>query len=262
MSRIGCDDFRKFLDAYLDDEFDARDRAEFDAHVALCGPCRRHLEQQVWFRRAVRPHLQRPPRMPDEVRARLRSRVRAATRPARTARMIGRVAMPLPALAAAGAVFLLVTPLTGFTPVVEEVVDQHCQRVPIEVPTPEAAEVDQWFRDKLPFELAAPRFEDESVVLLGGRLSRFGGGGTGIPTRHAAYLVYGVGPHKLTVMVFDGHDLDLSDRGGIREVNGRRLSVHPAGSYRVAVYERGPLTYAFTSDLPETELLRLVGNAR
>jgi anti-sigma factor RsiW len=262
MSRVTCEDFRKFIDAYLDEEFDVRDRADFDAHMALCPCCRGRVEQHLGFRRVVRQHLKQPRPMPADARARIQAGMRAATRPDRTARWISRMAMPLPALAAAGAVMLLVTPLTGFTPVVDEAVDQHCQRVPIEVPTPEAREVDAWFRDKLPFEMAAPRFDDEQVVLLGGRLSRVGGGNSGIAPRRAAYLVYGVGPHKLTVLVFDGHDLDVADDGeAAHDVNHHLVSMHGSGEYRVAIDKRGPLTYAFTSDLPETDLLRLVSTA-
>jgi anti-sigma factor RsiW len=263
MGRVTCDDFKKFIDAYLDEEFDARDRADFDAHVALCGCCRRRVEDHLSFRRCIRTHMQQKREMPADARARLQARMRTATRPDRAAKWLSRMAAPLPAVAAVGAVALFYIPMTGFAPVVNDAVGHHCDRVPIEVPTPEAREVDEWFRDKLPFELAAPRFEDDQVMLLGGRLSKVGGGDSGLRSRRAAYLVYGVGPHKLTVLVFDGKDLEVDDDSAIREVNGRRLAIHhdQDRGYNVALYRKGNLTYAYTSDLPETDLLRLVANA-
>ncbi len=258
MSRIDCDDFRKFIDPYLDGEFDAHERAAFDAHLAVCAECRRHYEGKSWFLNAVRPHLQRPERLDAAAHDRITDRLRAAQRPERRRRMVRRLA-PVPALAAAGAVLLFVTPLTGFAPaVVEDAVDQHCQQVPVEVPTPEAQAADEWFNGKVPFPMNTPRFRDQRATLLGGRLSHVQ---SGERTRRAAYLVYGVGEHKLSVLVFDGRELGLAEQGEMRDVGGQQVRVHDARGYRVALYQRGPLAYAVTSDLPETEMLDLIGTS-
>lgn len=42
---LTCRDATAFLDAYLDDSLDARERMRFDAHLAECEDCRRYLEQ-------------------------------------------------------------------------------------------------------------------------------------------------------------------------------------------------------------------------
>ena len=34
--KIDCSDFKKYLDAYFDEELADAERAEFDAHVAVC----------------------------------------------------------------------------------------------------------------------------------------------------------------------------------------------------------------------------------
>lgn len=263
MSAIDCSDFRKFLDPYLDGEFADRERADFDAHLALCPDCRTHFEQRSWFLRAVKPALKRPERMPAEAHQRLTARLRTARRPDRARQMLRRLALPVPALAAAGMVALLVTPLTGFAPVVVgDAVDYHCQELPVEaLPGPEASEIDQWFDGKLPFRLAAPRFQDGRVQLLGGRLSRVGGHDGRQSARRAAYLIYGVGAHKLSVLVFDGSGLDLVDGGATRRIKGHRLAVHDADGYRVALYQKGSLGYAVTSDLPESDMLNLIATS-
>lgn len=262
MQTIDCGDFRKFADAYLDGEFDDRDRAEFDAHVAACSPCRRRLEQHIWFRRGVRSHLRRPERLPPAAQARLTHRLRAASRPARAARWAKRLAVPVPVLAA-GAVIFLFTPLTGFAPplVVDDVIDQHRQRLPVEVPAEEVSEVDAWFQGKLPFEMAAPRFRDARMTLLGGRLARVGGSTVGAPARKAAHLIYGVGSHKVSVVVFQGGDSALWTGDNVQRVGNQEVAFHHAGAHNVAVYHRDGLTYAVTSDLPAAEMVSIVSSA-
>ncbi|MBU0552261.1 hypothetical protein KJ940_12280, partial [Myxococcota bacterium] len=186
------------------------------------------------------------------------ARLATAQRPARARRALKRALLPLPAIAAAVTLFIMSTPLQGFT-LVDEAVSQHCQAVPVEVPAEEANELDDWFQGKLPFEFHAPRFGDEApVTLLGGRLSQVGSEGG---ARRAAYLLYGVGQHKMTVLIFNRRGQDLHELGRRYTVSGRDLSIHDAGAYRVALYQRGPIGYAVTSDLPVQDLLSLMDGA-
>lgn len=254
---VDCADFRQFIDPYLDGEFDEAERAAFDAHLTVCGDCRSHFEQQAWMQGALRPALKRPCRLSPAARDRICTRLRAAERPARIRRAARRVAGPLSTLAAMGAVLLVVTPLTGFKPtVMAEAVDQHVQPLPVEMPSPIELEVERWFEGKLPFDMDAPRFAaDAQVMLLGGRLSQIRRPGE--ESRQAAYLVYGVGHHKLTVLVFDGTGLDLD--APVTEVGGKPVYLHDDRGVRVALIQRGPLAYAFTSDLPQSKMLELIG---
>lgn len=255
---VDCADFRQFIDPYLDGEFDAEERSSFDAHLSVCGGCRRHFEQRAWMQSAIKPALKRPCRMPAAMRDRLQSRLRAAERPARIRRAARRIAAPLSTVAAMGAILLFVTPLTGFKPtVMADAVDQHVQKMPVEMPSPVDQEVEKWFEGKVPFEMNAPRFRDDRVVLLGGRLSRVGRPGEA-SSRPAAYLVYGVGHHKMTVLVFDGEGLEFD--APVTEVAGNKVHLHDARGFRVALYQRGSLAYAVTSDLPEDQMLALIGS--
>jgi anti-sigma factor RsiW len=128
--------------------------------------------------------------------------------------------------------------------------------MPVEVPTPAVDEVDLWFSDKLPFEMAAPQFRDGRVSLLGGRLSRI---------RHlssnasapAAHLIYSVGAHKMSVLVFDGRGLVTFDEPDMH-LGGEPMRIQELRGHQVALYRRGNLTYAVTSSLPRTDMLDLI----
>jgi anti-sigma factor RsiW len=62
-----CGDLGRAVDAYLDGEFDARERAEADAHLAGCEPCRSRVEAQRRLRDAVRGCLREAMTPPAEV---------------------------------------------------------------------------------------------------------------------------------------------------------------------------------------------------
>lgn len=248
--QLDCTDFKKYLDAYFDEELDDAERAEFDAHVALCSDCRRHYEQRVWFQGAVRPAMRRPCRLSTDARQRMSESLRGEAKLIRRRRTVRQMARIVPAMAAAGAIFLLVTPLTGFVPapVVDEAVSQHIDRAPVDLPTPEAPEVEEWFADRLSFRLEAPRFRTERAVLLGGRMTRVAFPDT--ERRSAAHLTYSVGRHKVSVLVFPAQGLP---------VNELAKTVHAKQGYRVMLYRKGDIAYAVTSDLPEREMVSLLG---
>lgn len=260
MSRIDCHEFRKFVDPYLDGEFDARERRDFDAHVAHCADCRRWFEQHRDIQAAVRDTLERPAVLPGAVRARVRARIAVEEAHATRGRSWFKLALPVPVVAAVASVFIFVGGSGFATPVVEEAVAQHRDDVPLEVPSPEADEIDRWFEGKLTFNVQAPRFRDDRAMLLGGRLSRVRGLDGQAP-RRAAYLIYGVGAHKMSVLVFDDQNLPVDKIGDQHRIKGHTVSVTDRGDYRVAVYRHRGINYAVTSDLPSAQMLQLIGTS-
>jgi anti-sigma factor RsiW len=76
---MNCQDIQKFAFTYLDCEFDARDRVEFEAHLQACCTCRCAVERDAMFRDVVRRNLDgmRPDAI---VRDRLHSRIACAHR--------------------------------------------------------------------------------------------------------------------------------------------------------------------------------------
>src|SRR5262249_51759466 len=55
-----CADTQRFIDAYIDGEFDASDRAEIERHVGGCERCRVEIERQRAWKSALRARLARP----------------------------------------------------------------------------------------------------------------------------------------------------------------------------------------------------------
>jgi anti-sigma factor RsiW len=260
MSPTSCDDFRAFIDPYLDGEFDDRERANFDAHLSACPSCREFFEHNRWIQNAVKPSLRQSCQLSAEARGRLESKLRTVRRPTQVGVTAKRLAKPVSAVALVAAAVVFIIPLTGFkSSVVDEVVDQHCQVLPVELPTPEVREVDDWFADKLPFRVAAPRFRDQRVTLMGGRLSRIHRNGEQVGST-AAQIVYRVGEHKMSVLVFrakEGVGSDLPEH----VIDGNRLRMLDSRGHRVALIRRGNLTYAVTSTLPKAEMLGLLGQS-
>ncbi|MGC6417333.1 MAG: anti-sigma factor family protein [Bradymonadia bacterium] len=261
MTPNSCEDFRAFIDPYLDDEFDTRERAMFDAHLASCSNCRDFFEQKQWLHNAVRPRLKDSCILPAEARQRIQSQLKTVQRPRRVREAAKRLAKPIPAVALAAAAALFIIPLTGFkSSVVEEVVDQHCQSVAVELPSPESAEVDDWFADKLPFRVATPQFKDQRVMLLGGRISRIRPAGREVGTP-AAQIVYQVSGHKMSVLVFRDEDSDLTGPTSEHTLGGNQFRMTDSKGHRVAIIRRGGLTYAVTSTLPKDDMLGLLGTS-
>jgi anti-sigma factor RsiW len=76
-----CVELERALDAYLDDEFDARERAEADAHLGKCARCRDLVETQGRMRAAIRARLREamtPPSTAGRAPAALRQRIEGA----------------------------------------------------------------------------------------------------------------------------------------------------------------------------------------
>ena len=79
---MNCEDTIKFSFAYLDGEFDERERTELEAHLVMCGTCREAVELDAKFRDTVRKHLVTPAVDP-ELRNRVQARLSSARRQAR-----------------------------------------------------------------------------------------------------------------------------------------------------------------------------------
>lgn len=262
MNRVDCDEFRAFIDPYIDGEFDERERALFDAHCAACPDCQEFLDQKSWLINAVKPLLQQPCTMSPDARSRLNQRLKVAQRPERAKAVVQWLARPVPALAIAAVSLLMILPLTGFnrSVVAIDLVNQHRRNLPLEVPTAVDSEVETWLSGKLPFAAVPPKFKDRRVSLLGARLSQ-------VQTREqtssvpAAQLLYRVGTHKMSVQVFDGRDVFDESGDNIQMIGNRAVKVLDMNGHTVALFKVGALTYAVTSDLPAEEIVHVIGTS-
>src|SRR5512138_3733701 len=81
IAAMDCSEFERSVDAYLDGEFEVRDHAEADAHLAECPRCRALADSRRRVLDALRAKLREamaPPAAAGRAPAALRARVQEA----------------------------------------------------------------------------------------------------------------------------------------------------------------------------------------
>lgn len=257
-----CGDLARAVDAYLDGEFDARERAEVDAHLARCPACRTLVESQGRLRAAVRSSLREamsPPaasgRAPPALRARIEASLARQRRP-----LWRRLLAPLPAGAlaacAAGALLVLFThsPDDGL---VVEAVRSHHRGLPLEVMAASVGEasIPAWFAGKLDFHPSPPPFHGDGVHVLGARLSN-------LRELPAAYIRYAIPRGQAGLFIVDDPRRTFEPAGREVQVGPRVLRMVNARGYNVAVWREKGIVYSLVSDLDEAALFDLVRTAQ
>ncbi len=261
-AEMRCEDYERFIDAYIDEEFGERERADMEAHLDHCPCCREKVQCQLKFKEHMRAHLGGE-RAPEALKARVLEGLAACEKSEREARRrfpsasrVGWVAGPLAAMVALVVVMpeLTVAPaVSGQAPVIDHTVDWHRGNFPLEVTTASSDEAQEWFEGKVDFSVRLPQFGDQRVNLLGGRIAH-------IEDRRAALVLYEVEGERLSVILFDGDGLTVP-RGTVRRVEDRDIVWLNQKGYGVAVLQDQGVTYAMTSDLPEERFLALVSSA-
>lgn len=257
---LGCEDFEPFIDTYVDEEFDERERADMEAHLSGCDTCRSKVQAQVRFKAQLREKLSNE-RAPQALRERITLELatleielddeRAEVRPLYV--RVGWVAGPLAAMLA---LVLMMPEMTiapaasSQTPVVDQTVEWHKGNFPLEITTSNPQEASAWFQDKVDFSVRLPHFDNARVNLLGGRIAH-------VEDRRAALVLYEVDGTRLSVLLFDGEGLKVP-RESLRQVENRDIVWLNQKGYGVAVVQDLGVTYAMTSDLSEERFLGLV----
>ncbi|HZZ83649.1 MAG TPA: zf-HC2 domain-containing protein [Anaeromyxobacteraceae bacterium] len=260
---MDCEELERSLDAFVDGEFEERERAEVEAHVALCERCRALVEEHTRFQLALRSRLRcclgegtPAGRAPAELRERILEAIAHERRPLWRS----------PALAAAALLLALVGGLAlarqrvlpaRTDALVEEAVRRHTRDLPLEVTAASAGadSVAGWFAGKLDFNPAPPRFHHPGVHLVGGRLSH-------LRDWPAAYIRYDAPRGRIGVFIVDdpeGRFAGAGDPGGAGPPH--VWMAHTRG-YRVAVWRQNDIVYSVVADLDERDLADLVTGAR
>jgi anti-sigma factor RsiW len=257
---MDCSELERAIDAYWDGELDDRERAEAEAHLSVCAPCRRRADAQGRVRLALRSRLQETlGARATPAPAALRERVTAAL--ARERRPLWRrVLSPIPVAAAAacaaGALVVLVWH-GGDAGLVAEAVKKHNRDLPLEVMTASVGvdSIPAWFEGKLDFRPAPPRFGKDGVRLVGARLSH-------LREWPAAYMRYELPRGKAGLFIVDDPDGRFDATG--REVKDgvRTIRLQSANGYNVAVWRDDEIVYSLVSDLDEAALFELVRTAQ
>lgn len=260
---MSCEDIQLYVDSFVDGEFAAPERVEFETHLVGCAACRRLVQEQAGLKSSLRALL-RAPAAPRPLRERLEAALEKADAeaPPRApgvgaplwARLRG-LAVPIVAVCLPLLMLIGQRVHRGDAPFIEDSIVKHQRNLPLEITGGREA-VLPWFDGKVPFAVRAPQLEP-AASLRGGRLVSLG-------NREAAYLSYERGGRKISVFVFDPGDLrpGLGMATPRREIIGtHEIYLEAAHGYNVAVFRDRGLGYAITGTLDEPEMLRLISVA-
>lgn len=248
---MDCEDVGKFLQVYIDGELDDEDRRMVEEHLTGCSACRARADYERRFRSAVRARLPRV-RAPEG----LRHRVAEAMSGARARPLFARPLVwgSVPALVALALVITFTWTVTsGFSGMVGEAVDQHATAPPVEVNSSDSSEVEHWFRRKVDFNVALPRFHDRKLDLVGARLSR-------LVRQRAALVRYRRAGHDYSLFV-------VSDPGGSLEgslcqrLRSREICLSELRGYTVVMWRARGLAYSLVGDAPPQDMLEVLDSS-
>jgi mycothiol system anti-sigma-R factor len=253
LAALRCAGVRRFVDTYLDGEFAESDRVELEQHLESCDECRAHVKAQADWKAAVKAAAPREA-APAALRNRIQRSIARESSPARAMVRAGAnrrwAAKVLPMAAAAGVLGTLIFSRVSFTPVAADVIAKHSKRLPLEVAGDPAA-IAKWYADKLDFRFQPPPLA--KAALQGGRLSSVG-------DHQAAYLVYDLNHHKVSVFVFDASDLPIEAHQK-RVIGNREVYFDEGRGYNVAMYRDRGVGYAIASDMDPDKMYELVSSA-
>jgi anti-sigma factor RsiW len=266
---MDCALVRDHLDAYVDGELEPTPVIELEGHLRACTPCR----DEVKLTQLVKSGVQSIPRpaMAADGQARVLAALDDTSGGKRakgaTAAMVMAAAVLLAVVATQRPTLPPVGEQTASAPTPEflrQVVDGYAGELPPEAAT-RPDQVAPMLSSKVGFRVRPVEFGSPEVQLIGARAVRLEG-------QPAAQLDYSVGKRRLTLFVFQPndearellHEEDALQRSGGRRqrVGSRMVTYHNVRGYPVPMLEQGGLAYAFTGDLDEQTLLRLLASAQ
>jgi len=277
-NRVECRALESFLDAYVDGEFEARETADVEAHLATCSYCRSRASTQASYKDAIR-RAGTSPGAPGHLRGRI---LTALSDPAAYDRLgleEDELARPAPtpgrwwngtkgiaaaAAVAGAAVWFAAGGLDrpAFNsrsrpqpPLVEDGVAMHARTLPLDYVATDPADVQRWLQGRLDFGVHVPRFAQTAAV-QGVRLST-------VRTRQAAAVAYSVpkaSSGRVTLLIVDDPESPMT--GVARRVDGRDVYLSHARGYNVASWRKDEIVYSLISDLDERDVLELVKAAQ
>ena len=256
-----CEDIRRRLNLYLDNELQGDDRAAVETHLHECESCAAVFERELSFINAIREcgplHVASP-----ALRARVQETLHRPRREATHARVVSRSRLTW-GLAIAATLLVLVLPIvvwrlmhrsenqtaSSFALMAAE---NHLRRtrgqLPLEVETAAPLVISDWFANKVNFSVKLPNYQESSgqerlYELEGARL-------VGFKDDYAAYVAYRMKQRPISLVITS--DSVVKPSGG-EEIVARGLKFHYNAIHGLKVLtwsDRG-LTYALVSDLEE-----------
>lgn len=251
-----CEDIKRRLNLYLDNELQGDDRAAIEAHLSECASCAAIFERELTFINAIREsgplHSASP-----ELRARVQATLAGSQQP-----VVSRSRLRF-GLAIAAALLVLMMPLAiwrgmsrtdhlGPSSFALMAADTHLRRtrgqLPLEVETAAPQGISEWFANKVNFSVKLPNYQESSgqeklYTLEGARL-------VGYKDDYAAYVAYRMKERPISLVITSD---SVAKPSGGEEIVARGLTFHYNAIHGLKVItwsDRG-LTYALVSDLEE-----------
>lgn len=248
-----CEEVRRFADLYIDGEFDERESALFQDHLASCEQCRVEVNALMAFQEALRRKIG-PARMPSEVKERI---VAAAFQQARSessrqwVTWPARVAVTLAVLlvATVGLYNVLPSQQDDVVRFVEESVAEHEAGLPLDMAGDEKGVEGYVARTADSGKLSLPLKEDDSTKLLGVRVTRIG------KTRAILYRYLHKG-REISVVRWPRINAEPAPEGSsefARVVYEGDRDGHP-----VRLLESPGYSTTVVGDIPKRDLIRLI----
>jgi len=248
---VKCDEIRRFADLYIDGEFDGREAALFEDHMASCESCRQEVNALIAFQDALRRKLG-PARMPAGAKQRIIDEV-FADAPA------GRQSLALPAVVAASVALLLIGALGvyRFWPVQDDVSRIVAESVAVhEVGLPldfegDVEKVKGFVAEKADLPSAPPLVEDQNTKLMGIRFARVG---------NSKAIVYKYLHHGRPISVVQlPRPAAAAYQPGEAGTDALRVLYNgDRNGHSVTLYESPGFTNAVVGDISKPEMLKLI----
>ena len=240
---LSCEEIQRSIPWLLDDELDAEQSLEVEAHLGTCGDCRAQLERQGHLRLALRRAA-----ASIAVPVSMRVRIHDVMERERRAQTGWNKAWPAVAAAAILLSFIWKGASGGFAGDLEELALRHARDLPMDVVAPDAGEVQTYLSGKLPFAVRIPTLSaDEPMKLLGGRVIQMN-------DRDAAYLRYDTPHGRVSMVVYqDVANQEMSEVAPLYNLGNRQVMLKRVRGYTAAKWKASGLVYSVVSDLPENE---------
>jgi len=251
---VNCDDFEKYVSAFVDGEVDPATSRDLETHRAACSRCAVALDEERTVKRAVHAGARRVT-APADLRERIRSSLDHvdASAPPRAPATVRRWA-PFAAAAAIAAGLALwlparIGPHTSEAGLFDIGTHLHAKNLPAEFASANADLVSNWYAGKVDIKVRPPRFKQRGR-LIGARLVQIG-------DRDAAQLFYLLNGRRVSILIWAGES--TPDEGTSIRVRDRHFRVRTAKGFTGAHTRRGDLDYMLVSDFGPSETARLAG---
>lgn len=252
---MSCEELEGFLYVYLDGEFGAAEKVEFERHLAGCPSCARKVHLESAFRenlrRLARESASAPSsRAPEALRRSVQSWLRQEQHQAALRSWL-RASAAAALVAAAGGAYLYARPgsRAGY---IEAAVTRHAKFLPFEVQRDAPEYLEAWFTGKLEHSVRIPTFPN--AKLAGARLSN-------VKDKPAAYISYetpssdGSPTRRIGLFVFQDSDRDVAARAL------PAVELDSSHGYNVAIWREREIVYELVSDLDERDIRQMLSQA-